>query len=81
MSPTSLVQIERRIKRTSRAKHPKSDRIIGCKAVQYPPAPVLLFAYKHTVLALRVITLRVQAYSACSTSQYKHTVLALRVIF
>ena len=44
-----------RIKRTNHTKSKKSEASSGDTAPQITTAPVLLFEYKHTVLALRVL--------------------------
>ena len=49
------LQTTNRIKRTNHTKSKKSEAIMSDTAPQITTAPVLLFEYKHTVLALRVI--------------------------
>ena len=70
--------------RTNLATHQTSGQCSDGMGRQITPAPVVLFEFKHTALALRVITLRAQAIRKLLYEsllfEFKHTVLALRVM-
>ena len=54
--PKRPFKTNRSISRTSRASTRKTEQCISGIGRQITPAPVLLLEFKHTVLALRVIT-------------------------